>query len=238
MSDISSSPGVRSRGPDVDLPPGPPGPANTTASLGPASGAETASSGSSTEGQAKQVAQAGTEAARQAAGEVKDTAKGQAQRVAAEATAQTRNLASQVRDRLGEQARSQNDRLVGTIRQTADQLEEMRGDRADSPAATVVSRVADSGRQLADYLDRHGPEGVLQEVQDFARRRPGAFLAAALAAGFLVGRVGKSVTKADAHPGQAKPTSDSFTSRSGNPTGYGQRGPSTGNAQPGAEAAP
>ncbi|BFU41887.1 hypothetical protein [Krasilnikovia sp. MM14-A1004] len=226
MSDIPSSPGVRSRGPDLDLPPASPGSAYTQAPPEPAPRSESASSGSSTEGQAKQVAQAGTEAARQAAGEVKDTAKDQAQRVAAEATAQTRNLASEVRDRLGEQARSQNDRLVGTIRQTADQLDEMRGDRADSPAATVVSRVADSGRQFADYLDRHGPEGVLQEVQDFARRRPGAFLAAALAAGFVVGRLGKSVTKADDHSGQAKPTSDTFTSRSGNTAGYAPGYPS------------
>jgi hypothetical protein len=77
-----------------------------------------------------------------------------------------------------------------------------------------VSRVADGGRQLADYLDRNGPEGVLQEVQDFARRRPGAFLATALAAGFVVGRLGKSVAKADPNAGTAagKTSDDAFTS--------------------------
>jgi hypothetical protein len=89
----------------------------------------------------------------------------------------------------------------------------MRGERQDSPAATVVSRIADSGRQFADYLDHHGPEGVLREVQDFARRRPGAFLASALAAGFLVGRLGKGIAKADSNAG--KPSSDSFVSGTG-----------------------
>jgi hypothetical protein len=79
-----------------------------------------------------------------------------------------------------------------------------------------VSRIADSGRQFADYLDRHGPEGVLREVQDFARRRPGAFLATALAAGFVVGRLGKGVAKADS--GAGKPATDSFVS--GSSTGY------------------
>jgi hypothetical protein len=69
---------------------------------------------------------------------------------------------------------------------------------------------------MADYLDRHGPEGVLREVQDFARRRPGAFLATALAAGFVVGRLGKGVAKADENAG--KPASDSFYS--GTDTGY------------------
>jgi len=88
----------------------------------------------------------------------------------------------------------------------------MRGDRSGSPAATVVARVADGGRQLADYLDRNGPEGVLREVQDFARRRPGAFLATALAAGFVVGRLGKSVAQADPNAGTGKPASDTYAS--------------------------
>jgi hypothetical protein len=150
----------------------------------------------------RNVVQHGTEAAGQAASEVKDTAKEQVQRVVAETGAQARSVASDVRDRLGEQARAQNDRLVSGIRQTADHLDEMRGDRTGTPAATMVSRVADSGRQFADYLDRNGLEGVLAEVQDFARRRPGAFVAAALATGFVVGRLGKSVAKADPTAGQ------------------------------------
>jgi len=169
---------------------------------------------------AQQVASQGKEAAGQAASEVKDTAKEQAQRVGVEARSQARNVASDVRDRVGQQARTQNDKLVSGIRQAADQLDEMRGDRQESPAATVVSRIADSGRQFADYLDRNGPEGVLREVQDFARRRPGAFLATALAAGFVVGRLGKGVAKAESDAG--KPSSDSFVSTTpdtGYPTG-------------------
>lgn len=159
---------------------------------------------------AGQVAGESKEAAAQAAAEVKDTAKEQVQRVGTEARTQARNVAAEMRDKVGEQARAQNDKLVGSIRQTADHLDEMRGDRPDSPAAIVVSRVADGGRQLADYLDRNGPDGVLQEVQDFARRRPGAFLATALAAGFVVGRLGKGVTKAD--PDAGKSDSDAFVS--------------------------
>ncbi|MFI1988973.1 hypothetical protein [Actinoplanes sp. NPDC020271] len=159
---------------------------------------------------AKQVATEGTQAAGQAAYEVKDTAKEQAQRVTAEVGAQARNVAGEVRDKLSEQARSQNDRLVSGIRETADHLDEMRGDRSGTPAAAVVSRVADGGRQLADYLDRNGPEGVLAEVQDFARRRPGAFLATALAAGFVVGRLGKGIAKAESGT-DSKPVGDAYS---------------------------
>lgn len=162
------------------------------------------------ESKARQVAGQTKEAAGQAVSDVKSTATEQAQRVGAEAKTQVRNVVGDVRDKVSEQARTQSDKLVGTIRETADHLDEMRGDRADSPAATVVSRVADGGRQLADYLDHHGPDGVLREVQDFARRRPGAFLATALAAGFVVGRLGKGVAKAD--PTAGKPAGDSFVS--------------------------
>jgi hypothetical protein len=157
---------------------------------------------------------------------VAGTAKEQAQRVGAEARTQARNVASEVRDKLGEQARTQNSRLVGSIRQTADHLDEMGGARSDSPAAAVVSRVAEGGRQFADYLDRNGPDGVLREVEDFARRRPGAFLATALAAGFVVGRLGKSIAKADSDAGTAKPSTDTYTESTGYPatsagsTGY------------------
>lgn len=172
---------------------------------------------------AKQVAGQSAQAAGQAVGDVKDTAKGQAQRVGAEARTQVRKVAMDVRDRVSEQAWTQNGRLVSTIRRTADQLNEMRGDRPDSPAATMVTRVADGGRQLADYLDRNGPEGLLREVQDFARRRPGAFLATAVAAGFVVGRLGKGVAKADAGAGGGKPTSDSFVSARGGGQTTGDR---------------
>jgi uncharacterized protein YjbJ (UPF0337 family) len=175
---------------------------------------------------AAQVAGQTKEAAGQAASDVKDTAKEQAQRVAGEARTQARNVVGDVRDRVGEQARTQNDKLVGTIRETADHLDEMRGDRPDTPAAQVVSRVADGGRQLADYLDRNGPDGVLREVQDFARRRPGTFLATALVAGFVVGRLGKSVAKADPEAGTQKPAGDSFVS-TGTTTGTGYVAPVT-----------
>jgi hypothetical protein len=171
----------------------------------------------------RQAAGQSAQAAGQAAGDVKDTAKEQARRVGSEAKSQVRTVASEVRGKVSEQARTQNDRLVSSIRELADHLDEMRGDRADSPATQIVSRVADSGRQMAGYLEHHGPDGVLREVQDFARRRPGAFLATALAAGFVVARLGKGVAKADEAPsgGSAKPASDSFVSDQGRyDTGY------------------
>jgi len=164
-------------------------------------------------GSTRQAASQAAEAAGQAAGNVTDTAKDQARQVTDEARYQARNVAWEVRDRVTEQARTQNDRLVDGIRRMADELDRMRAERQDSSAASVVSQVADGGRQLADYLARRGPEGVLSEVQDFARRRPGAFLATALAAGFVVGRLGKGVLNAGStEQGGSKPRRDAFVS--------------------------
>ena len=55
-----------------------------------------------------------------------------------------------------------------------------------------MHQIADTGRRVADYLDRRGFEGAVGELQDFARRRPGTFLLGAAVAGFLVGRAAKA----------------------------------------------
>jgi hypothetical protein len=141
--------------------------------------------------------------------DVTGTAAQQARQVGDEVKVQARNVAADVRDKVTQQAHTQNDRLVDSIRRMADE-------RGDSPAATVVSRIASSGRQVADHLSDRGPDGVLNDVQDFARRRPGAFLAAALATGFVVGRLGKGILNADDTGTSAgirrKPADDAFVS--------------------------
>jgi len=139
--------------------------------------------------------------AHEAAGTVKE----QAGHVVDEAKTQVRSLAEQTRERLAEQAQTQNERLVAGTRQLSDELDEMARYRGDSPASTVVSKIADGGRKIADHLSERGPEGVLAEVQDFAQRRPGAFLAVAVTSGFVIGRLGKGVLGAmtDAGPSPA-----------------------------------
>jgi ElaB/YqjD/DUF883 family membrane-anchored ribosome-binding protein len=128
-----------------------------------------------------------------AAGDTATEAKQQTREVVGEVKTQARNLAGDAKNRVRDEARGQNDRLAKTIKQFADELDDMVRDRDDSPARGVVTQVSQGGRRVADYLAEHGPDGVLREVQDFARRRPGTFLAVAAAAGFVVGRLGKGV---------------------------------------------
>jgi hypothetical protein len=154
-------------------------------------------------GTAREVAGEATQAARTATQEVAGTAKEQARQVTGEVRAQASRVGADVRDMVSEQARTQNEKLAGGIRGLADELDNMAADREDSPARTVVTRIAEGGRQVADYLAERGPEGVLAEVQDFARRRPGAFLATALVTGFVVGRLGKGIMSGTSERPQA-----------------------------------
>lgn len=126
--------------------------------------------------------------------EVAGTARQQASEVAGEATARARGLGNELRDQLQDQAHTQTERLAQNVRRLADELEDMsRKGRPDSSAAGMVGQVADGGHKVAAHLESRGPDGLVSDLQDFARRRPGVFLTGAALAGFAAARVGKGV---------------------------------------------
>ncbi|MCS7482973.1 hypothetical protein ACFFQW_49285 [Umezawaea endophytica] len=132
--------------------------------------------------------------AKDAATEVASTAKEQTQHVAHEAKQQTKQVMDDVRQRVGREADEQARRVSQGLAKLADELSSMAEHASgDSPTAGAVRQVADTGRQAARFLDERGAGGLLETAQDFARRKPGAFLIGAAVAGLLVGRVVKSV---------------------------------------------
>ncbi|MEV5176763.1 hypothetical protein AB0L10_38095 [Streptomyces flaveolus] len=151
--------------------------------------------------QAGQTARAETSATadqvRQAAGQVASTAVHQAKEVADEARQQAGSVVQDLRSRVLDEAEGQTRRAAGVLRQWAHDLAEL-AEKApgDSPARSVVAQVADRGHRAADYVDKQGVEGIVGDVQSFARRRPGLFLGGALLAGLAVGRMGKVAGKA------------------------------------------
>jgi hypothetical protein len=158
---------------------------------------------------AKEQASATAGQAGRAAGEVASTALDQARTVAGEARRQAGSAVGDLRGRVTEEVQGQTQRAAGTVRQWADDLAELAGKAPDdSPARGLVSQVADGGHRAADYLDRHGVEGMAEDLKGFARRRPGAFLAGAALAGFAVGRMAKAGGKAQSPGSQQHPTPD------------------------------
>ena len=137
----------------------------------------------------KVAGQAG-EAAQQVAGVAKD----QAAHVAEEAKSQVKELWSQTRSELTDQAGAQQNKAAAGLRSLGDQLQSM-AERAEEPgvATDLAGQAADRVHEFAGFLENRDPAGLLDEVRAFARRRPGAFLAVALGAGMLTGRLARGL---------------------------------------------
>jgi hypothetical protein len=96
------------------------------------------------------------------------------------------------------------DEAEGQAKRAADALRQWAGDLSDlaahaekdSPARSLAAQAGDRGQRAADYLESKGVEGLLSDLQGFARRRPGAFLGGALVAGMAVGRLTKAAKTA------------------------------------------
>lgn len=130
---------------------------------------------------ASQVGDAGRETAHDAKEKARD--------VAHEATDRARGLAERARSELGSQAGTQQQKLASGIRSLGDELSQMAGGTQDPGyASEIVERAGDATKRVAQWFEDREPGAVLHEVEDFARRRPGLFLAMAAGAGLLVGR--------------------------------------------------
>ncbi|MFH9061480.1 hypothetical protein ACH4GM_09740 [Streptomyces coeruleorubidus] len=165
---------------------------------------------------ARAEASATTDQARQAAGEVTGTAVDQAKTVAGEARQQVGAAAQDLRSRAMSEVEEQTRRAAGSLRQWADDLAGLAENaQSDSPARSLAAQAADGGHRAADYLDRQGVDGVLTDVQDFARRRPGVFLGGAVLAGMAVGRLVKAAGKSD---GSSERTQQPAAPDEGQPT--------------------
>ena len=133
-----------------------------------------------------------------AASDVAQTAKSEASNVAQEAKYQARNLMDQTRSEVRGQVNSQQSALAGKLNGWASELGSMASKSDESGTMTDLAQEA-SRRvgEISHWLDNHEPRDVLEEVKRFARRRPGAFLAIAAAAGVVAGRLTRGAVAAN-----------------------------------------
>lgn len=151
----------------------------------------------STTGRARERASQGAQTARQQTGRMADEAASQGRRVLDDATgelrrqadAKTHDVASSLHD-LGQEGHA---------------LIEGRPD--DAPQAQrYLRQAADTVSRAGDRVDELGVDGMVDEVGRFARRRPAAFVFAAAAAGFVVGRMLRNA--GGAQQGEPQPRGD------------------------------
>lgn len=145
-----------------------------------------------------------TEAARDQAGHLKDTtleasqqvtgtAKEKAGEVASDVREQTRQLVGQTREQVAEQAGQQRDRAVEGLRSVGEELRGMAEHGQSGWGSQLARQGAEWTDQAADFIQDRGAGEVLEDIRRAARRRPGAFLLAAAAAGVVAGRLSRAM---------------------------------------------
>ena len=143
--------------------------------------------------QAGEVAKTASDAGKHVAG----VAGEQAGQVASEATQQVKQLARQTRGELTEQAATQQKRVASGLRSLSKELSAM-ANGAEQPgmATDLAQQAGERTNAVASWLEEREPGHVVEEITRFARQRPGAFLALAAGAGFLIGRLGRGLKAA------------------------------------------
>ena len=184
----------------------------------PPSGGSTAGGSSSTRDVAKDEAKGVAQDAVQGGKQTAETAKQQVGEVAGEAKNQARDLLDQTRQQIASQGNDQQQRAATGLRSMADELTAMiNGEGGTGGVASDLARQASERVQTAaDWLESREPRDLLQEVQRFARQRPGTFLAAAGVLGFIGGRMTRGAVD------EARDSSDDTSSyrSTGYSTGY------------------
>lgn len=138
----------------------------------------------------KAVARTADEDVRALAGAIR----GQADQVKGELAGHARELLEETRDQLQSQADQQAYRLAGALFQVGGQavaLAEGRPQQA-GPLVDYAEQASHWLDAAASHIEERGLEGLATDVADFARRRPGVFLAGAVVVGFGLGRLIRS----------------------------------------------
>ncbi|WP_051274355.1 hypothetical protein [Cellulomonas sp. URHD0024] len=137
------------------------------------------------------------DSAKQTGGQLLEDAKGEAVAVSQEARRQIGDLWQQARFEVSDQASAQQSRLAGGLTSIGSQLTQMASSTDEQNTATdIVHEVGQRIDSLGRWLDTHGPDELVDEVRNFARRRPGTFLAIAAGAGIVLGRLTRGIKDA------------------------------------------
>jgi hypothetical protein len=181
--------------------------------------------GSTTQTAKDQAAEVGQTAA-QGGQHVAQSVGEQTRRVTDETSRQARNLLHEGRQQLTAQAREGQQQAAQGLHTLADQLDDMYAKSDGSGLGPeLIGQAAGHARTVASWLDDREPGDLLDEVRDFARRKPGMFLAGAAVAGLLVGRLTRGVvaaTQDDTNaPKHRSATETDMTATAAQPQGYG-----------------
>lgn len=146
---------------------------------------------------AKTAADQASSVAGAAAGNVKavaSEASTQTKAVVAQAKDHVQTLATQTKGELLTQADAKSQQAASGLRTLSEQISALGDGRPGDagPLTHYLQEAQDKVSSLASRLEAGGPQGVLDDLTAYARRRPGMFLLGAVGAGVVVGRMVRS----------------------------------------------
>lgn len=143
---------------------------------------------------AKGEAQATGQQVREEAKHVVDVGKEEAKNVAAETGQQAKELWHQTRSELLSQSAQQQTRVAEGLRSLSQELSSMaRSSDQQGVASDLASQASQRMSDAAGWLENRDPGSLVSELKQFARQRPGTFLAAAAAIGVVGGRLSRGL---------------------------------------------
>lgn len=146
--------------------------------------------------------------------QLKDEARSKGEKVGRQAKEEMGNVVGDARSKARDRVDDQTHRAAGALRGMADQLNSM-ADSANEQG--VMVDMAQSGaeriRSFANHIDDGGIDGMVNDVENFARRRPGVFIAAGMGLGMALGRVLRSADMDSLKEAATSGTEQSETTR-------------------------
>ena len=143
---------------------------------------------------AKQEVRATGEQAKEGARHVAEVGRQEAKNVARETTQQAKELWRTTRSELLDQSAQQQSRIAEGLRSLSQELSSMaRGSQQQGMASDLAQQASQRMGDVAGWLDQRDPGSLVSELKQFARRRPGAFLASAAALGVIGGRLSRGL---------------------------------------------
>ena len=152
---------------------------------------------------ATDMGHSGSPGAKETVAEAAGEAIQQTKAVAGEARQHVASLVDQTKSDLQQQTQQRVQRASSSLRTLSGQLRSLREGKPQE-AGPLHHYLIDAEQHVSTWaqrLETGGPELVLQDVRAFARRKPGAFLAAAIGAGFVAGRLARVGAAAAHDPG-------------------------------------
>jgi hypothetical protein len=157
--------------------------------------------------------------------DVVDEASAQAKAVATQARQQLERLVGQGRNEFRLQAEQRGSQAAGQLRTLSEQFTALAEGRPEGagPLVGYLEDVQGQIRRMTSRLEQGGPQGLVDDLTSFARRRPGVFLLAAAGVGFIAGRAVRATVANQAEDGGTDWSSATDGSASTTPIGAASR---------------